>query len=353
GDEGAGEPNDDGRGRGALATAPATRADAAGSAEGTDRFLRWEDAPIRRALASEAIDEVERGHGGRSLGFHVTLEDGTEAYFKPDQAFNGMSWYAEAAAYHLDRALGLGRVAPVVTRRFAWSELEDAAGGDRRIDEIHVDDEGRVVGSLIWWVPARLRPVELPAGWERWLRVSGRPPAITPFQRPGAYRRALARHRARERAEVGGEQEETPPRRVRATPEPDRPERPAEMSDLIVFDYLTHNVDRWGTHNTNVRTVGEGGSLMYLDNAAAFTLRRHRLGIMDRRLAQVQRFRRSTIDAIRALDLETFAERLAEDPHGPLLDEHQLEGLAVRRAHLLGHVDALVDRHGEARVYAW
>lgn len=125
------------------------------------------------------------------------------------------------------------------------------------------------------------------------------------------------------------------------------------MSDLIVFDYLTNNLDRWGGHNTNIRTVGEGGPLMFLDNAAAFTLGRARIPLMDRRLHQVQRFRRETIDAVRDLDVEAFQARLAADPLAPTLSERQLANLEVRRRHLLEHVDGLVERHGEDAVYAW
>ncbi|MCZ7686696.1 MAG: hypothetical protein M5U28_51285 [Sandaracinaceae bacterium] len=245
-----------------------------------------------------------------------------------------MRWQSEIAAYHLDRELGLGRVAPVVGRSIPWSELEDAARGDGRIDELRVED-GAIPGAFVWWVPGRIVPVQLPDGWERWLRIEGRPARVTPFQRPGEYRRGVTVAQPEE------------------APEPDTRDRPAELSDMMVFDYLIQNVDRWGTHNTNIRTVGEGGPLMFLDNAGSFVLRSPRVPLMDLRLAAVQRFRRSTIDAVRRLDVERFAERLANDPLAPELDERQLRNLEARRAHLLAHVDRLVEEHGEDAVYAW
>ena len=140
---------------------------------------------------------------------------------------------------------------------------------------------------------------------------------------------------------------------VPAAPEPDREDRPAELSDVIVFDYLIHNGDRWGTHNTNLRTLETGGPLMFLDNAAGFTMRRARTALMDTRLHQVQRFRRSTIDAVRQLSMRRYRGRLERDPLAPLLDERQLENLEERRAHLLAYVDELVERFGAGRVYAW
>ena len=104
---------------------------------------------------------------------------------------------------------------------------------------------------------------------------------------------------------------------------------------------------------TTIRTVGEGGPLMFLDNAAAFTLGRARIPLMDRRLRQVQRFRRSTVDAVRSLDVDAYQARLAEDPLAPTLDPRQLRNLEARRQFLLAHVDALVERHGEEAVYVW
>lgn len=308
----------------------------------TGRFFEHPDRPIRTALANEEVAEVRRGHGGRSLSFRVTLADGTEGYFKPAQSFNGMRWSSEIAAFHLDRELGFGRVAPSVGRRIAWSELEAAAGEDGRVDELSLDDDEELVGAFIWWVPARLRPVELPEGWAAWLRLDETLPSVSPFQRPGAYRRATAEVSGRARVELEGE-----------VPEPDRPERPAELSDIVVFDYLTQNTDRWGGHNTNLRTVGEGGELMFLDNAAGFVLRRERVPIMDRRLAEVQRFRRRTVEALRQLDVDRLQRRLEDDPLAPTLDETQLANLEARRQYVLDHVDALVERYGEERVYAW
>lgn len=304
-----------------------------------ERFLDHDDLPILEALSTQEIVRVERGSGGRSLSFRATLADGTHAYFKPEQSFNGMSWYAEIAAYHLDRELGLGRVPPVVGRRIAWSELRPAARGDARVGELAVGDDGTLRGALLWWVPERLVPLPLDENWERWLRIEGEPDTITPFQRPNHYRDARAAGRAAPRSSE--------------TPEPDVPGRAAELSDLIVFDYLAHNLDRWGTNNTNVRTVGTGGPLMFLDNAASFTLRRPRIGLMDTRLEHVQRFRRSTIDAVRELDIERFAARIEADPLAPALDRRQLENLEERRRHLLAYVDSLVEAHGEEAVYPW
>jgi len=307
----------------------------------TGRFFEHPDRPIREALANEAIAEVERGFGGRSLGFRVTLADGTRAYFKPAQSFSGMSWQAEIAAFHLDRELGLGRTAPSIGRRVAWETLAEAAGDDPRVDEL-LPDDGQLDGALIWWVPDRLHALPLPEGFERWLRIDDALPPVTPYQRANLYRE-----------QVAALTEDAPRREVPEPPAPDREGRPAELSDLIVFDYLIHNGDRWSSNRSNLRIVGEGGPLMFLDNAAGFTMRRPRTPLMDARLTGVQRFRRRTIAAVRRLSMRRLERRLARDPRAPLLDDEQLEHFGQRREALLEYVDGLIERFGEDRVLCW
>jgi len=316
----------------------------AGAAQsGADAFLGQADAERIEALRTEEVSDVEKGKGGRSLAFKITLADGTRGYFKPKQTFSAAHWYSEVAAYYLDRELGLGRVPPTTGRRFQWSELRAAAGGDPRVSELGIGADGTVKGAFVWWIPEPLERVRMGRGWERWLRVQSSLP-ITPYQRPVDYRADLKRR--------PGIREATDPSRPIAKA-PDVEERPAELSDLIVFDYLTQNVDRWGGGFTNVRSRGEGGPLIYLDNGAGFWLGEQRLGLMEARLKALQRFRRSTIEAVRKLDIERFAARLREDPLAPVLNEKQVQGLAERRSAVLRHVDAMVARFGEARVFAW
>ncbi len=298
------------------------------------RFLGEPDWPLRRALATEPIAEVERGRGGRSLAFKITLADGTQGYYKPEQSFSAAHWYAEVASYYLDRELGLGRVIPTIGRKLEWAPLRAVAGGDRRVAEVTVQEDGTVRGAFVWWVPGGLEPIAPGTGWERWVRGSGAL-GVTPYQRPSEW-------------SAGRPSDDGPP----AT-EPDRPDRPAELSDLILFDYLTTNVDRWGGRFTNVRTRGPGGPLVYLDNGAGFTAGPSpRIPLMDARLHALQRFRRSTVERIRALDLERLRQRMAEDPLAPILSERQIEQLDERRRHLLEHVDAMEARFGD-RAFPW
>ncbi len=307
-------------------------------------FLGAPDEPVLRDLRESEVVRVEPGRGGRSLGFVLTLASGRRAYFKPEQSFSGARWYAEVAAYHLDRVLGLGRVPPVVARELPWKLLRAAARRHPRGDEVVVHSGGRVWGALIAWVEGPLVPLRLPPGWEQWLRV-GRAPFLSPFRRPSTWLRAVRSWRQNGRIEgpLGGDRWP----QVR----PDRPERPAELSDMILFDFLARNVDRWSEDLTNVRTRGPGGPLVFLDQGAAFGGGRASNGHLEAQLRAVQRVRRATAEAIERFDLQAFRARLRSEPIQPVLDAARLEGLRVRRQAVLEHLRALRERFGPQRIY--
>jgi hypothetical protein len=321
-----------------AATATATLATATPSAtaptnEEATVFGR-PDEPVRRILASAKIENAIKGTGGRSLSFKLFFEGDVQGFFKPEQTF-AANWYSELASYYLDRELGLGRVPPAIGRRVEWEKLRPLAAADRRIEEAIVRD-GIVRGSVAWWIPTALEPVALPTGWESWLRLEAAT-YPSPFEPPEVYLE-------QRRAGAG------PP-----IPKPEEPKhvnRPAELSDLIVFDYLIDNIDRWGSEFTNVRTLGRDGVLMYLDNANGFAPRKRPSQTSEARMRFVQRFRRSTVEAVRHLDLASLRRRLSGDPLAPLLSERQLAELEARRGRLLAHIAQVQDAHG-LRAMPW
>lgn len=312
----------------------------------TDSFFgERADASLRDKLLQGRIQKVEKGRGGRSLGFKLMLDTGEKAYFKADQTFSAANWFGEVASYHLDRMLGLGRVPMVVSRTFPWESLAHAAGGDVRKSEIIVNGS-EVQGALVAWVTGPLMPLPHQPGWERWVRVQHWPTsAISPFQRPAVWA-----HQLLTRGVAISKEERTRRRLLR--PEPDREDRAAELSDLVVFDYLTRNQDRWGGENANVLVRGQKGPLVFLDNGAAFEPGDPRPSLMEARIHTLQRFRRRTIAAVRGFDLEKFKARLAKERIQPVLSEAQLSGLDQRRKHLLEWVAQNESSFGEA-IWAW
>jgi hypothetical protein len=315
--------------------------------EQTPGFFAQPEPELIAELRSEALVAARKGSGGRTLAFKVTLASGIKGYFKPEQSVSSAHWYAEVAAYHLDRALGLGRVPPVTSRRLDWKTLLSAAGNDRRIPEVSVGKDGMVRGALVAWLNERLLPASTPPGWENWIRAEAFPrDAVSPYQRPAVFGAALGRvHRER--------LQQLPPELFyQSTPAIPQAELPAALSDMIVFDFLTLNYDRFGGQNVNVLTRGAGGPLIFLDNGDGFSAGPVRRHLMDVRLAPLSRFRRKTIEALRAFDIRAFEARLAQEPLAPVLDAAALAGLAARRAIVLEHVAAQQRRYGDV-IYAW
>ena len=300
-------------------------------------FFESPDAPHLESLAQSPIRRVRAGFGGRSLGFRIELEDGTKGYFKPEQTFSGAHWYSEVAAYHLDRILQLGRSPAVTGRQIEWRQLERAAEEYSGTSSAIIE-EGFVRGAFIHWIEGRLRPWHLGQDWEHFVRVRGGLD-ITPFQRPADYRARINGHAMREETELGS---------FEPAPETLTTEEIAELSDLILFDYLISNVDRWGGEYTNVRRVN--GRLIYLDNGAGFWVN-PRQGLMEARFEVLQRFRRSTYESLTDFRLEDYEARLANDPLAPVLPPHQLEGLALRVDRAISHIDAMVERFGDESVF--
>jgi len=134
-------------------------------------------------------------------------------------------------------------------------------------------------------------------------------------------------------------------------PPPDFADRPAELSDLILFDYLIGNLDRWSKNLTNVRALGPSKPLIFLDNANGFHMQKVPGRTLQNRLTAVQRFRRITVDAISALDVNKLERRMSADPLAPVLTKRHLIELEDRRRRLLAHVEDVRQRYGDRAVF--
>lgn len=310
-------------------------------------FLGRPERDILQQLRWSEIRSVKKGGGGRTLAFKVEFAEGTFAYFKPEQRISSANWYAEVAAFYVDRALGLGRVPAVASRRLPWALFEEAAADDPRAKSVVRARDKTVRGAMIAWLPGRLVPAVTPPGWENWIRVEPFPHyGVTPYQRSATYTAAFAEQRRRVTTGEPGQPY------YMQKPDPPRPELPAELSDMIVFDFLTLNFDRFGADNANILTLGRSGPLVFLDNGDAFARGAYHRGVLDARLAPMSKFRRRTIDALRSLNLDHLHTAVTRDPLGPLLDEETWAAFVSRRDAILAHVDAQQRKFGDS-VYAW
>lgn len=287
----------------------------------------WRDQDDAAALAplrSGRIARVKFNRGGSSLSLRIDFDNGARAAFKPEQIHPQSNPRREIAAYRLDRLLGLNRVPPAVGRTFTVEEIVAAVPPKERhklprLDQEAIDRKGRFRGELSWWIPViengrvggfNMDSTDGIVTWKRYLR-------------PGA----------------------------------NIPERDAalvrQISDMIVFDFLLDNTDRWSGSNAK---VSEDGTVLYfMDNTMAVThnAKGHRKS--HTYLSRVQTFSRRLIGEIRALTEEQVEGVLEHDtePFDFLATRREIAALMSRRDTLIEYVDALIAEHGEDKVLAF
>ncbi len=246
------------------------------------------------------ISELRPNGGGKSITLRARFSDGTRAVVKPRQKASFSNHRGEIAAYHVDRLLGFGRTAVVVGRRLPLGLVLAAAGGDPKL-EARMRDElipepgappSVVEVALIAWHDGLLADAEPPRGWRE----------SEPTLHDGA------------------------------------------LTDLVVFDALIDNTDRWS--GGNVRSLGKGGPIIFLDNASSFLPYRAAQHLfLSKSLGELCTFRGATLTALVEPRLSArLARSLARDPLAPVLDDKSLAEVDVRREKILAATRACEDR---------
>ncbi len=184
--------------------------------------------------------EVAKPLSGKSIGhtsvvFKLKLEQDLVVAYKPSSKRGPSRYKGEIAAYRLATALGLPNVPPAIPRSFPLAGLLAALGGKDTdaggllAREALPDEKGEVAGALIPWIPRlgflALEAEPLLGEWKGWLGASGEVPAD---------KRSVA----------------------------------AQVSTMIVFDYITGNWDRWS--GGNVGHDPQSGTVLFIDNDGAF-----------------------------------------------------------------------------------
>jgi hypothetical protein len=236
--------------------------------------------------------------------------------FKP-RTRRGQQWSGEVAAYRLGRVLHIDRIPPSTTRWLRVSQLEGLLAGETAFLERFQKDiirerDGAVRGALTYWVPviraARVERLEQLPRWTVWLRQG----------------------------------EAIPPERVALA---------QQLSELIVFDYVAGNWDRWS--GGNVYWDGAGEKLLIMDNNAGFGTRFSEpiARRLQAPLDQVERFSATLYRRLMGLRREDFRAELAEDPAGvTLLTADQITAVLQRRQQVVTRIQALVRQYHHDQV---
>ncbi len=258
------------------------------------RFRGELDEEALGRLCSLPVKSMKPLGGGSSIKLRVTLADGSQAAVKPNQ-LRITRYQAEVAAFKLSRALGIMSVPPSCVRTFTKEQLQANMPKDlrERMDqELIVDEKGNVKTAIIQWVPG-LRNMKLEqADWWRPLLKAGEPIPN------GKHKRV------------------------------------AEISTLLLFDYLLLNFDRWSGGNT----TEADGEMIFIDQGASFgpDKRHGHSRLMLKTLKWSERFPRAVAQSLFQLDLPALRSDMGE-----LVTDDEWESFLYRVEHARAYLKSL------------
>jgi hypothetical protein len=267
----------------------------------------------RLALYAHAVPRAGKSIGHTSIVFRLdfaTDAGSLRAAYKPESKRGHKRYRGEVAAYRLAKALHIANVPPATVRVFDRASLAAFLGGGVFDDEV-IDHGGRVYGALMPWIDKlEFIGLEAPAERARW-------------------KKAL---------QTGAD-----------IPETDRAQV-AQISNLIVFDCLTGNWDRWSGAQIGIERVT--GALLFVDNDAAFfDPIPPAFNAQMALLKGIDRFSRALVDRVRHLDALALADALGEEEPGtPLLAPRVLAAADDRRKAVLAEIDRKISAFGDPAV---
>jgi hypothetical protein len=296
----------------ASSTSPEVSQESAGS------FMGMEDDFLISRLRSQPITRMKFNKGGSSLSFRVDFADGSRAAFKPAQTNLQTIPRKEVAAYRINRLLGLNAVAPATPRMVSRADLfshlhpETQPLLPRIRAETIFDPRGNTAGVMMYWIPvikdSGLDTADGIAQTTQWL-TAGQP--IPPAKH------GLA----------------------------------AQVSDLLVFDFLIANPDRYS--GGNMMTSDDGSRLYFMDNTLSFFIEPEGHEKTRTALHRAQRFSRRLYQALDRLSQDALTQILAQASEGDyeILTKPEIRAVVARRDVVKSYIDGLVASLGAGEVF--
>jgi hypothetical protein len=283
----------------------------ASDAAGT--FLGMKDELLIDRMKAGEIVQAKLNKGGSSISFRLDFADGSRAAFKPEQTNPQTVPRKEIAAYRINRMLGLNRVPPATGRSVHKDDLLGKLPPDaqflatRIMAETLFDEEGFTRGEASYWIPvildSHLDTPENQQIWSKWMTVG----------------------------------EEIPT---------DKIDLMAQLSELLLFDLLTNNSDRFS--GGNLMTSKDGRILFFMDNTFGFQLEPEGHVRCRTALMRCQKFGKKMVEALRKMDLPALRAALAPEPG--ILNEAEQRSVLARRDVALRYVDGLIAQNGADKV---
>lgn len=284
-------------------------------------FLGMSDELLLQRIRKQPITRLKVNKGGSSLSFRLDFADGSRAAFKPAQTNLQTVPRKEVAAYRLNRLLGLNAVPPAAVRSVSREDL---------LGRLHPEHQGHVPriqaetiflatgltqGAVSYWIPALkdslLDTPEAIRETQRWLTIGEVIPA-------------------------------------------DKVKLATQLSDLIVFDFLTSNPDRYSGGNMLMSLDGE--KLYFMDNTLAFFVSDAAREVNRKMLQAAQRFSWHLWRALPRVTEANFRAAIEAEPGvtaSQILTDAELRAVIGRRQVVQQHIHALIAQYGEEAVLAF
>ena len=284
------------------------------SLETSGTFLGMSDELLLERVRTQPIVRFKFNHGGSSISFRVEFADGSRAAWKPTQTNTQTIPRKEIAAYRLNRLLGLNAVPPAAPRAVSRDELlshlhpESLEFLPRIKAETIFNPSGISYGTASYWIPV--------------IKDSG-------FDTPEGQRLSTAW------LTVGGE------------PIPrDRMAFAAQISDLILFDFLTSNPDRYS--GGNMKMSPDGTELFYMDNTMSFFVDPNGTEKNREVLVRTQRFSRKLYESLDRVTVPTLQRALAQEAGAAydILTPAEIAAVVGRRQVIQQHIRELIAKFG-------
>lgn len=296
------------------------------------------------------VDSIDKLGGGSTISLKLKRKHKTYAAFKPLQTRYQTNYRSEIAAWRLCQLLtchfDIPYNRPVRISRKHFDRLYSMSTNRQRNYAKNFTDliwqNGWLYGTEKAWVPGFISfPIEDADVWTGWLAQSS---AERYFDKP--LTEVLEGWLEHERTRKAHE-------RLFANHASGLTTRAlaAQLSDLLVFDFLVGNWDRFSTNpnwwGTNCQF--KDGRFVSIDNGAAFPKYTNRT--VAKRFMYVEIFSRSLIRELRLLEREPTLERLFPNPSSRELAAFEVFWQQRRR--VLDRVDALILEHGQKAVLAF
>lgn len=300
------------------------------------------------------VDVIKALGGGRSISLKMKRDGENVFAFKPGQTEWEQGWRVEVAAWRFCQVASCDFDIPRsmsarVSREdfealYPMDSLKQRKYAERFEELVWVSEPGPdgvereyLYGVLKDWVPHFTDwPIEYTHVWEPWLNVDG---SIEVLDQPlGDAIKPLAIYKDGEYyRQIMNERGEASTRSVAR-----------QISNVMIFDYLTNNWDRFSTNEDyyGVNNQFADGRFVSIDNGACFHLQSSIR--VDSRFEPVERMSATFVASVRLLD-RSWSDGLLF-PNSSLEERLRLDVLWNRREQFLERVDTLVEKHGQDEV---